>query len=416
MKEGNRRRCVLTAVGMVLLAAGACSVIRPLIYPVKYDRVSKLNPTQELGEGYCLSEDGSLSYEIEGLRIDVKCMPDPDLNALFPEESTQGRYSLNPYTYGNWVDASVGYVPNRFTVFQVTVTNVTFAQVELQPLECLLTTDRPGEVLRAYGVSSGSAPQSFESYYRALTGPSGNEDYRFSMRMGLVRTNNYAVGERIYKGEQYSGFVVFGPLADEVTSADLHLRDFILKFSAFGKPLETMDVSFHFRRTVEQQVMRSPEAVELAQAYTESRLSAATQVQGNAAGDVTRDATAIEGYARSQLSDINECFEGPFLEGGASEGEVALRFAVASSGQVEDVEILRSTVSSDQVDLCIEQAVTSWRLRPSAGGASVASPASDQGERGPGTSSQTAAAPATVPSTARVTATLSLGFSDVRED
>jgi len=418
MTEGIRRRGVLVVAGVVLVTAAACSVIRPLIFPVKYDRVSMLDPVQERNEGYSLGEDGALSYEIEGLRIDVKYMPDPELNALFPEESSQGRYSINPYTYGDYVDPKVGHVRNRFTVFEVTVTNINFAKVELQPLECLLTTDRPGEALTAYGVLSGSAPDNFESYYRALKGPSGNEDYRFNMRMGLVRTNNYTVGEKIFKGEQYSGFIIYDPLADQVNEATLHIRDFILKFSAFGKALETMDVSFRFERSVRQQVMQYEEALDLAQAFTEARLSAASQVLGNVTGDVTRDVTAIDGLARFHLKELNDCFEGPFMEGKASEGEVTVRFVILPSGQVEEAQILKSTVVSDEVGRCVADEVAGWRLQPSRGVAASPSQTLQEGDGEPGERPPTPAAPAPdiATSAARVTATVFLEFSDIRRE
>lgn len=417
MTEGIRRRGVLAVAGLVLVTAAACSVIRPLIFPVKYDRVSMLEPVQEWNEGYNLGEDGALSYEVEGLRIDVKYMPDPELNARFPEESAQGRYSLNPYTFGDYVDPTLGFVRNRFTVLEVTVTNINFAKVELQPLECLLTTDRPGEALSAYGVLSGSAPSNFESYYRALKGPSGNEDYRYNMRMGLVRTNNYAVGEKIFKGEQYRGFIVFDPLASQVQEATLHIRDFVLKFSAFGKPLETMDVAFRFRRSVQQQVMQYDEALDLAQAFTEARLSSASQVLGGVTGDVTRDVTAVDGFSRSHLKALNDCFEGPFMEGKASEGQVTVRFAILPSGLVEEAQILRSTVVSDEVGRCVADEVAGWRLQPSRGVAASATRVLEEGDAEPGERREEAAAPAPAIATsaARVTATVFLEFSDIRD-
>ena len=342
-----------------------CSFLREAIYPERYDRVVSLRPGEQVRQDITVGEGGLVTWELEGLRIAVEHMTDHDLNAMFPNESNQGQYSINPYTYGDYVDPALGYVRTRFTVFRVTVTNQDFAKVAMQPLRSQLTTNRSGEVLAAYGVLAGSASRNFESYYRALKGPSGNEDYRFNMRMGLVRTNNYAVDEEIFKGEQYSGFLVFDPLEDEVTDVHLHLKDFILKFNAFGKPLETSDVSFAFRRTVEQQVLDFARAEEWE--FSEARLAAASQVTGNATGDITRDVTAIDAFARTRLEEVNDCFEGPFMEGKASEGKVTAQFVVLASGMVESAQILEATVVSDEVSRCVEERVRSWRLPPSTG-------------------------------------------------
>ncbi|MFH1571480.1 MAG: AgmX/PglI C-terminal domain-containing protein, partial [Gemmatimonadota bacterium] len=375
MPRGNGGRAALAlAASLTLLAAWGCSAVRRLVVPASYDRVSLLSPVREWNEGVELREDGTLAMAIDGLRVEVKYMTDPELNALYPEESSQGRYSTNPYTYGDYVDPTLGHVRNRFTVFRVTVVNINLARVELQPLQCTLTTDRPGESLTAFGVLSGSAPNSFESYYRAIKGASGNEDYRFSMRMGLVRASSYAVGESIYKGEQYEGYITFPALDAEVAEAALHIRGFILKFNAFGKPLETMDVGFRFSRSVTEQVRQRAAVAARAEAFTETRLATASQVLGTASGDLTRDVTAVDGYARRRLNEINDCFGTPFIEGKASEGEISVRFAIRPNGEVEDVAILRSTVGSDEVGRCVATRVGAWRLAPAAGAAASAAP------------------------------------------
>ena len=405
-----RGRGALGLALMVSLLTVHCSFLREAIYPERYDRVVSLLPGEQGEQGITVGEGGLVSYEIEGLRIAVEHMTDHELNSIFPNESNKGQYSINPYTYGDYVDPTLGYVRTRFAVFRVTVTNQDFAKVALQPLQLLLTTNRPGEVLRAYGVLAGSAPRNFESYYRALKGPSGNEDYRFNMRMGLVRTNNYAVDEEIFKGEQYSGFLVFDPLEDAVTDVQLHLKDFILKFNAFGKPLETTDVSFTFRRTVEQQILDFARAEEWE--FSEARLAAASQVVGNATGDITRDVTAIDAFARTRLEEVNDCFEGPFMEGKASEGKVTAQFVVLASGMVESAQILEATVVSDEVSRCVEERVRSWRLQPSTGVAPVAAESQEQEP------SDAAMAPVPVrgPTSARVTARVYFEFQDVRPE
>jgi hypothetical protein len=181
-------------------------------------------------------------------------MTDEALNAMFPEDSQKGYFSTNPYTYGNRIDPVLGYTPNRFTVFRVTVINDTYAKVFLDPLKALLSTDR-GEVLHGYGIPSSSPHESFERYYRAIRGQSGNEFYRFDLRMGNVRSSAYIEGHRVFKGESYAGLLTFDSLDEDVTHVRLVLKDFVLKFDVSDRPLEAMDIPFEFDRTIQKTVV-----------------------------------------------------------------------------------------------------------------------------------------------------------------
>ena len=337
-----------------------------LLYPPRYERVSLLVPRSDLGPGYTLGEDETIAYAVEGLRVEVRYMTDRALNALWPQESSQGPHSYNAYTYGDYVDPQTGYVRNRFTVFAVSVYNLGFPKVELQPLQSRLTTNRRGEELTPYGITTGSAAHSFESYYRALKGVTGNEDYRFDMRMGQVLTSNYGVGEKIYKGENYSGFIVFDPLADEVEEVRLHIRDFILKFNAFDQPLQTFDMDFRFSRQIEQSALASRTQAAALRAITQARLQAPSEVSGYAPDDLARTPATIDAFVRSQLDAFNRCFAGEFQAGQALPGSATIRFVILASGLVESAELLTSTVDSDPVDDCLVEQVKRWRLRPSA--------------------------------------------------
>ena len=209
------------------------------------------NSPQATPDRYAVEEDGVVTYALEGLRIRVEYMTDEALNAVFPEDSSRGRFSTNPYTYGNWIDPLLGYTPNRFTVFRITVSNDTYAKVLLDPIKPLLYTDR-GEVLHTYGIPAFSPHESFERYYRAIRGQSGNESYRFDLRMGNVRSSAYLEDTRVFKGESYSGLVAFAPLDEEVQRVQLVLEDFVLKFDASGQPLETVDIVFEFDREIQK--------------------------------------------------------------------------------------------------------------------------------------------------------------------
>jgi TonB family protein len=294
-------------------------------------------------------------------------MTDRELNGLFPEESGQGKYSINPYTYGDYVFPDLGYVPNRFTVFQVTINNYTYAKVELNPLEAVLRTDR-GEVYHTYGISSGSAEQNFESYYRALRGPSGNEYYRFDMRMGIVRSNNYGINEQVFKGENYSGFIVFDPLDDGVRSVALTLRRFVLKFDAFDRPIEETDLVFGFDRRIEERVMVSEEGVEgggMEESLTQVQLASSSEVIGNLPGDGTREVQTIDGFIRRKLGVLHRCFEEAYVEGLARAGEVKVRFTIRPNGTLMDVRVVSSGVGNVDVERCVLDQVARWRFEVS---------------------------------------------------
>ena len=155
----------------------------------------------------------------------------------------------------------MGYTPNRFTVFKVRVFNQTFAKVQLYPLKAILLTDQ-GRTLHSYGMPSTSPYNSFERYYRGLRGQSGNEFYRFEVRMGHVRSLNYAEEQPIFKGESYGGLIAFDSLDPAVEKVRLILKEFALKFDEFDTPLKTVAIRFDFNRRVEKwEVNKDHEAV-----------------------------------------------------------------------------------------------------------------------------------------------------------
>ena len=131
----------------------------------------------------------------------------------------------------------------------------------LDPIKALLYTDR-GEVLHSFGLPSFSPHNSFERYYRAIRGQSGNEFYRFDLRMGNVRSTAYIEDQKVFKGENYTGLLAFEPLDEEVRQVRLVLKDFVLKFDASDQPIETVDIVAEFDQQIErkavQQVTAAP--------------------------------------------------------------------------------------------------------------------------------------------------------------
>ena len=244
---------------ILMLFASSCSFFIPPTILYKNELISRSSQGAE--EQYIVGEDGSVAYAIEGLRVKVEPMTDDQLNALLPEDSRKGEFSTNPYTYGNWIDPLLGYRPKRFTVFRVTVINDIYAKVLLDPIKALLYTDQ-GEVLHSYGLPSFSPHKSFERYYRAIRGQSGNEFYRFDLRMGNARSTAYIENQKVFKGEKYSGLIAFDPLNEEVRQVRLVLEDFVLKFDASGQPLETVDIALEFEQKIATEEIRQAEAAD----------------------------------------------------------------------------------------------------------------------------------------------------------
>ena len=344
-------------IAVVLTALGGC--VFGQFTPIQ--RASLLAPLAVQGGRYTTGDDGSVTYHNGDLEVVVEPMSDEQLNQRFSEESSLGEYSINPYTFGDWVDPNVGYVRNRFTVFRVTVRNRGFAKVELDPLRAVLTTNHPGEALEAYGILAGAAPRTFEAYYRARRRPSGNEYYRFNMRMGIVRSNNYAVEKKIFNGEEYGGFIVFDPLDEDVASVRLTLRDFALKFNAFDMPLERVNLVFDFQREiVEGEDVATAATGE--RPWSAARLRSPSQVSGNAAGDLSRDPGTIDTRVGEQLDAVNECFAAEYVAGRAAEGQLDVRFTIGAEGSVTAVETVRSTVVSEAVGECVGDQVRQWHF------------------------------------------------------
>jgi len=244
---------------MLVLFASGCSFFIPPTILYKNELIPR--PSQGEAEQYIAGEDGAAVYAIEGLRVKVEPMTDDQLNALLPEDSSKGVFSTNPYTYGNWIDPLLGYRPKRFTVFRVAVINDIYAKVLLDPIKALLYTDQ-GEVLHSYGLPSFSPHKSFERYYRAIRGQSGNEFYRFDLRMGNARSTAYIENQKVFKGEKYSGLIAFDPLNEEVRQVRLVLKDFVLKFDASEQPLETVDIALEFEQKIATEQVRQAEATD----------------------------------------------------------------------------------------------------------------------------------------------------------
>ena len=362
-KEGNSA----AGHGQLIWAVALCGLLSGcFLFPTAVKRETLLLPVIESAatEGaYSMQENGAISWELAGLRLEVEHMTDAKLNTLFPDESGRGKYSTNPYTYGDWIDTRLGYTPNRFTVFKVSIFNRTLPKVMLDPLAAVVQTDQ-GQFLRAYGITSSSPHGNFENYYRSQRGQSGNEFYRFELRMGMVRSYNYEEGQPIFKGENYGGFIVFDPVYPETEEVVLTLKDFVLRFGAFDKPVEKRDLRFVFKHKVENRVVqKGATSGKTAETLMISE-NGPSQIMGNLPGERTRSLSAIRAVVRQRLSGLNRCFVESFDKEDATEGAVTMRFTIEVGGAVSEAKVTNSSVGSQAVGQCMQQEIMRWAFRP----------------------------------------------------
>ncbi|OIP63545.1 MAG: hypothetical protein AUK34_01365 [Ignavibacteria bacterium CG2_30_36_16] len=245
---------ILIFLFAIITLTGCDSVYKYVFLPperIEYTLVPDKEAIGSIGDtSYYISKDGlAAGYNAKDWKIEVRYMSDYQLNNFeFPEESKQGQFSGNPYTYGNWIDPALGYTPRRFTVFKVTIYNYTGSKMNFDPEITLLQTDR-GDNLHAYGREQKNAKYgSIEEYYTVRKGSGGVDDDIFETRMGIARRTMLYYGKPIYKGDSRDGLVVFDPIVDEVGDLKVTVNDLVLEYDENNDPGKFIDVFFYFKQ------------------------------------------------------------------------------------------------------------------------------------------------------------------------
>ena len=206
------------------------------------------------GNMYVDPEDSTVVFSKEGALIKIQLLSDDELNRRFPR-LYDGRY-VNPYSYPE-KDVEKGYIPPRFTVFEVRVINETYAKIEFDPAKTVLVTGE-GEEFRYYDAGrEGANPlggNSFNKYYKIEWGRSGNELQLNLERMGLINKSVYHRHRPIFKGDRRTGLLVYDSLPEDTQEIRLVVKEFVLSFDASGNPENTVDVEFRF--AIDQQVVK----------------------------------------------------------------------------------------------------------------------------------------------------------------
>ena len=199
-----------------------------------------LRPTPGQETGMSVEDDGSVTYELDRLVINLKPMTDAELNRL---AATNTNLELNPYTFGDWKAPGDEQTPPRFTVFRLKVNNYQYPKVRIDPQLAHISTANN----RQYGALSFGQ---LYSYYRAYwLGRTGLGRKAFQTRTDVLKRTLYT-GAVVFSGNEEQGFIVFPVLDDDVSDIRVHLDGIALRFNFADEPVETVDLDFSFKRDI----------------------------------------------------------------------------------------------------------------------------------------------------------------------
>jgi len=190
-----------------------------------------------------VADDGTVTFFQGRLEIALRPVTDEELNRQFAAYSTAGPHSTNPYTYGNSRVGKLRETPRRFTVFTLSVKNYEFPKVLLNG-DLVLES---GNSRKYYGLSRDQ----LDVYYRAYAvGYRGIDHKEYGDRRDVLNRTMFPFYEAIFSGQEAQGYVVFHPLADDVSSITVKVTDVVTRFDYGGAPVESLDAEFRFRRDV----------------------------------------------------------------------------------------------------------------------------------------------------------------------
>jgi hypothetical protein len=254
MKRKVSRSLQILAVGLVLAGLWGCSGLIPvdMVYLIDMEPVLP----EGRGDYYIDQDDSSIVFSKEGALLKIKPLSSDELNRRHPR-LFDGRH-INPYTYEK-KDLEKWYIPPRFTVFEVTVVNKTYAKIQFDPARAKLFTDK-GEEFRYYDpgrAGEGVDPlggNRFSEYYQTELGRSGIDKELNLERMGVIYKSAFHRFRTVFREDERRGLIVFDPLEEDVGRIRLEVEGFALSFDSNGRPELTVDAEFDF--IVEQGAVR----------------------------------------------------------------------------------------------------------------------------------------------------------------
>ena len=200
-------------------------------------------PKATQSEWMTVHDDGTVSHAYERLEISLRPLSDDELNRAFPQQSTRGAESTNPYTYGDWSPLGDAWTPPRFTVFLLKIKNYAYPKVKIDPQHIELRSDN-GRLYRPLSLLELS------EYYRAhALAWAGNFHGRYREQSELLRRTMYDE-KMIFSGQEDEGYVIFPVLAPDVTRMAVALGDVAVRFDYADEPVERFELTYQFEREV----------------------------------------------------------------------------------------------------------------------------------------------------------------------
>ena len=191
-------------------------------------------------------DDGTVTFSMGRLQVSVRPMLDEELNRQFRHLSNDvipaDPLPSNPFTYGDWEDPRTGRPPQRFTIFLLTIKNYEFPKVKLDPLKIVIESTNHREYF-PWG------PYDFEEMFRRHALAFNGQGYeRYTARKEMIRRATYPDDEFCFSGQEVQGYVIFPRVHDDVEEITLTIYDLAYHYDYRGEPLETVDISYRFKR------------------------------------------------------------------------------------------------------------------------------------------------------------------------
>ncbi len=233
-------RRLIALSGVVLLLTSSCA------YRYYADDLKPLGEAQQ-GAGKAVADDGTVTFTQGRLEIGLRPMKDEELNRQFG--ATGGAQSTNPYTFANSTVFRTNETPRRFTVFKIRVENYEYPKVFLDPTTMYITTQNGRKY---YALTR----EQLDVYFRAYMGGGDGGDSPgapgitygvWKERDAQLRRTLFPI-QQVFSAQEAQGYVVFEPLAADVTELTLHAPGVVIRFDYKGDPAERIDVNAKFGR------------------------------------------------------------------------------------------------------------------------------------------------------------------------
>ena len=203
------------------------------------------------GSSMKILDDGTVTFVQNRLEVSVRPMTDEEINRQFPAESTNAsgpadELPSNPFTYGNWIDPRTGKAPQRLSIFKITVKNYEYPKVKFDPLMVTVESAN-GRIYYPWG------GYDVEEYFRRFPiAFNGLGWVRYDARKDIYSRTKYPDDEFCFSGQEVSGYVVFSKIHDDVSEIAVEIPEFGLRYNFRNEPIETIDLSFRFKRDIKK--------------------------------------------------------------------------------------------------------------------------------------------------------------------